>query len=53
MTIFRAWITLRNGKRLYAKQVGIRAFPIEADSTESAEIENTPKIEGDSIEEKD
>ena len=25
---FRAWITLPNGKRLYASQVGIKAFPI-------------------------
>lgn len=27
-TIFRAWITQKNGKRLYAKTVGIRGFPI-------------------------
>jgi len=26
--IFRAFITLKNGKRLYARQVGKRAFPI-------------------------
>jgi hypothetical protein len=26
--IFRAWITLKNGKKLFAKQCGIRAFPI-------------------------
>lgn len=25
--IFRPWIT-RNGKRIYAKQFGLRAFPI-------------------------
>lgn len=27
--IFRAWITLKNGKRLYAHQVGLKAFPIK------------------------
>lgn len=26
--IFRAFITLKNGKRLFAKQCGIRAFPL-------------------------
>jgi hypothetical protein len=26
--IFRAYITLKNGKRLYAHQVGLKAFPI-------------------------
>jgi hypothetical protein len=26
--IFRPWITLRNGKRLYAYQVGLKAFKI-------------------------
>jgi hypothetical protein len=26
--IYRPWITLRNGKRLYAYQVGIKAFRI-------------------------
>ncbi len=26
--IFRAFITLKNGKKLFAKQCGIRAFPI-------------------------
>ncbi len=26
--IFRPFITLRNGKRLYARQVGKKAFPI-------------------------
>ncbi len=26
--IFRAWITQKNGKRLHAKTVGIRGFPI-------------------------
>lgn len=25
---FRAFITLKNGKRLYAKQYGLRGFPI-------------------------
>ena len=27
-TIFRAWITLKNGKRLYARACGLKAFPI-------------------------
>lgn len=26
--IFRPWITLKNGKKLYASQVGKRAFPL-------------------------
>lgn len=26
--IYRPWITLKNGKRLYATQVGKRAFPL-------------------------
>jgi hypothetical protein len=26
--IFRPWITLRNGKRLYAKHFGLRAWPL-------------------------
>lgn len=26
--IFRAYITLKNGKRLYARQCGLKAFPI-------------------------
>jgi hypothetical protein len=26
--VFRPWITLKNGKRLYAYQVGKRAFPL-------------------------
>lgn len=26
--VFRPWITLKNGKRLYASQVGKRAFPL-------------------------
>ena len=30
--IFRAFITLRNGKRLYAYQVGLKAFPIKVKS---------------------
>lgn len=30
--IFRAFITLRNGKRLYARQVGLKAFPIRVKS---------------------
>jgi hypothetical protein len=27
--IFRPYITLKNGKRLYAHQVGLKAFPIK------------------------
>lgn len=27
--IFRPYITLKNGKRLYASQVGLKAFPIK------------------------
>ena len=26
--VFRPWITLKNGKRLFASQVGKRAFPL-------------------------
>jgi len=26
--IFRAWITGRGGKRIYARQYGIKAFPV-------------------------
>jgi hypothetical protein len=26
--VFRAWITLKNGKRLYAQAIGKRAFPL-------------------------
>ncbi len=26
--VFRPWITLKNGTRLYAAQVGKRAFPL-------------------------
>ena len=26
--VFRPWITLKNGQRLYAHQVGKRAFPL-------------------------
>jgi len=26
--VFRPWITLKNGKRLFAAQVGKRAFPL-------------------------
>lgn len=26
--VFRPWITLKNGKKLYASQVGKRAFPL-------------------------
>lgn len=26
--IFRPYITLKNGRRLYASQVGLKAFPI-------------------------
>lgn len=26
--VFRPWITLKNGKKLYAAQVGKRAFPL-------------------------
>ena len=29
--IFRPWITLPNGERLYAKTLGKRAFPIPVD----------------------
>ena len=28
MVVFRAYITLKNGKKLFAKQCGIRGFPI-------------------------
>jgi hypothetical protein len=27
--IYRPWITLKNGRRLYAHQVGKKAFPIK------------------------
>lgn len=30
--VFRAWITLKDGTRLYARQVGKRAFPILIDA---------------------
>jgi hypothetical protein len=30
--IFRPYITLRNGRRLYAHQVGLKAFPIKVRS---------------------
>jgi len=30
--IFRRWITLKNGKRLYASAVGLKAFPILIDA---------------------
>ncbi len=26
--IFRPWITLKNGQKLYARQIGKRAFPL-------------------------
>ena len=26
--VFRPWITLKNGKKLFASQVGKRAFPL-------------------------
>ena len=26
--VFRPWITLKNGTRLYARQIGKRAFPL-------------------------
>lgn len=26
--VFRAWITLKNGTRLYAKTYGLKAFPV-------------------------
>jgi hypothetical protein len=26
--VFRPWITLKNGKKLYTSQVGKRAFPL-------------------------
>lgn len=26
--VFRPWITLKNGRKLYAHQVGKRAFPL-------------------------
>jgi len=26
--VFRPWITLRNGTRLFARQIGKRAFPL-------------------------
>ena len=26
--VFRPWITLKNGQKLYASQVGKRAFPL-------------------------
>lgn len=29
--VFRPWITTRDGKRLYARQFGKRAFPIWID----------------------
>ena len=28
MLVFRPWITLKNGQKLYARQVGKRAFPL-------------------------
>ena len=28
IVVFRAWITLKNGKKLYASQIGKRAFPL-------------------------
>lgn len=30
--IFRPWITLKNGKKLYASQFGKRVFPILVDA---------------------
>ena len=30
--VFRPWITLRDGRRLYAHQCGKRAFPILIDA---------------------
>jgi hypothetical protein len=29
VVIFRPYITLKNGKRLYARQFGLRAFPLK------------------------
>lgn len=26
--VFRPWITLKNGKKLYASQIGKKAFPL-------------------------
>ncbi len=28
VTIFRSYITLKNGRRLYARHYGLKAFPI-------------------------
>lgn len=44
MTICRAWITLRNGKRLYAKDCGLRAFCWEIDEKK---VDETKEPEAD------
>jgi len=40
--IFRPWITLKNGKRLYARQFGKKAFPIKVKPKD-----DKPKSEGE------
>jgi hypothetical protein len=40
-TKFVAYITLRNGVRLYAHQVGLRAFPIEVSDEETSDKKTT------------
>lgn len=40
-TKFVAYITLRNGRRLYASEVGIRAFPIEVSEEETEDKKTT------------
>jgi len=42
---FVAYITLKNGVRLYAKQVGKRAFPIEVPDEEPGDKKTTSQKE--------
>lgn len=47
--IFRASITLRNGRVLFAKDFGLKAFRIEVDEDQKAENESTA-VQGGAIE---
>lgn len=39
MVIFRPYITLKDGSRIYARDYGYRAFPIEIDDEDNLDKE--------------
>lgn len=45
MTVYSKFITLKNGRRIYAAQYGLKAFCFEVDSTKkNADNEDTDDV---------